>query len=139
MTKALYDTLKRRDNYDAGSIDAFTNLTQSKKISGRLGFNLSDVHYPNVNCNRIRSHWLSSDGGHGQGAPSEVHAGKGGKLLQHAWPAQWRRHASVSTSAAVARCDQVRRGHRETKASLARVAPVSEYGANRGHCVVAHV
>lgn len=51
--KGLYDTLKTRYNYDAGSIGAFTNLTQSKKIFGRLDFNLSDVHKLNVRHNFV--------------------------------------------------------------------------------------
>jgi outer membrane receptor protein involved in Fe transport len=54
--KAISDTLKRRYNYDAGSIGAFTNNTESKKIFGRLDFNLSDVHKLNVRHNFVDAH-----------------------------------------------------------------------------------
>lgn len=54
--KALYDTLKARYNYDAGSIAAFTNNTESRKLFGRLDFNLSDIHKLNVRNNFVSAH-----------------------------------------------------------------------------------
>src|SRR5262249_19049011 len=51
--KAIYDTLKARYNYDAGSIGDFTKKNQSTKLFGRLDFNLSDAHKLNLRHNFI--------------------------------------------------------------------------------------
>jgi hypothetical protein len=46
--RALYDTLRARYNYDAGSIADFNKGNRSTKVFGRLDFNISDAHKLNV-------------------------------------------------------------------------------------------
>src|SRR5215831_3684980 len=51
--KSMYDTLKARFGYDAGSIADFNKKTQSTKLFGRLDFNLSDANKLNIRHNFI--------------------------------------------------------------------------------------
>ncbi|MBA3672188.1 MAG: TonB-dependent receptor [Gemmatimonadaceae bacterium] len=53
---ALLDTLRSRYNYDGGSVGAFTNLTESRKLFARMDFNLSDIHKLNIRHNFVDAH-----------------------------------------------------------------------------------
>jgi outer membrane receptor protein involved in Fe transport len=56
MAQQLYDTLRVRYGYDAGSIAAYTNNTESQKVFGRLDFNLGDEHKFSIRHNFVNAH-----------------------------------------------------------------------------------
>src|SRR5215203_187178 len=51
----LSDTLRKRYNYDAGTIDAFDAQTQSDKLFARLDWNINDKHRLTVRHNYIKA------------------------------------------------------------------------------------
>jgi len=51
----LSDTLRKRYDYDAGTIDAFDAQTQSDKLFGRLDWNINEKHRLTVRHNYIKA------------------------------------------------------------------------------------